>query len=226
MIKLSVLRFLFLLFLTGCTAARVQEQPRSDYSLTIYVDAKHFDYRSAEKCLKSFARQGSFGHAWISLKGIRNGSPIKIEGGHSGELGSKQPRYFDGVAGLVEVGDPNPIRYLWLEQQDGFFQQGSGGHTPTFSACRAITREQFEKIEAYIRTYDYVHYTLSDHQCCSFAVDVASLADWRLDADVTLSIPQIITFRGLKMRLWQDPRYAELTFCTPDRLEGSLKESK
>lgn len=202
---------LSLLFFTSCAADE----------LTLFVSAKHFDYHSCEACLKSLAKtkDGRFGHAWIRLEG-----PYTIEGGHSGELGLTQPRYFDGVAALVEAKDPNPIRYLWEGQQDGFFQQESGGHKPTFMARKTITREQFEKIAAFIRSYPFSQYSLTGNQCCSFVVAVAALADWPLDATVSIRIPSTIYFRGLHMRLWTDSRYATLTFCTPDQLEQSLRK--
>lgn len=146
-------------------------------------------------------------------------------GGHSGELGLTQPRYFDGVADLVESGDPNPISYLWKVQRDGFFQKGTGGHPPTYAAEVAITPEQFELISNYMKTYPYSDYCLTGNQCTTFCMQIAALADWNLDGYITLSIPSTISFRGCKMHLWQDPCFASITFATPDRLEWSLKES-
>lgn len=220
--------FLFAaLFLCGCYRF-IQESHLacSEYSLTIFVSAKHFDYSSCQACLSSLAktRDGRFGHAWIRLRGSREGQPVDITGGHSGELGQIQPRYFEGVADLVDSGDPNPIRYLWEVQRDGFFQQGSGGHRPTYAAQVAITPEQFEAILRYMESYPYRDYCLTGRQCTTFCMEVAALAGWKLDGCVTLDISSEIFFRGVRMRLWQDPQFASITFATPDRLEQSLKK--
>jgi hypothetical protein len=198
----------------------------SDYSLTLYVSAKHFDYSSAESCLKSLSQNSDkhFGHAWVTLQGLQNGERVSITGGHSGEC-SAQPGYFDGVADLVEAGDPNPIRYLFSVRQDGFFQEGSGGHPPTFSAKRELTQEQFEAILRFMKEYSYREYSLSGQQCSSFVIAIAKIADWPLEGRVTLSIPPTLSFGGVRMRLWRDPRYRSLTLYTPDRLEQSLKDS-
>lgn len=204
-----------------------ESHKKSDYLLVIYVSAKYFDYRTAEGCLKSLAKNsdGRFGHTWVAVHGLKDGLPITITGGHSGELGVKQPRYFDGVAALIEAGDPNPIRYLFEAQQDGFFQEGSGGHTPTFSACKEIAPKQFERILAYMQDYPYYEYALTGRQCTSFVIDIAALADWPLEGSVTVAIPPTIRFAGSRICLWLDPRYSTLTFCTPDRLEQSLRSS-
>ncbi len=221
-----LLRFIILLLLAGCVPRHVPtcSQPESDYYLVIYVSSKNLDYSSTKGCLRSLrcnAKDGRFGHAWVYLHGATG----CIEGGHSGELGVTQPRYFDGVAGLVEVGDPNPIRYLGEPQRDGFFQKGCGGHNPTFAAKRDLTAEQFERIRAFMQAYNYRDYSLTGQQCTSFVIAIAALADWLLEGQITLPIASTIRFGGVRMRLWSDPRYSTLTFFTPDRLEQSLRAS-
>ncbi|MCE5317217.1 MAG: hypothetical protein LLG04_07630 [Parachlamydia sp.] len=220
-----------LLFLCGCCHysddCPCPSTNSSEYSLAIFISAKHFDYSSCQACLASLAKtsDGRFGHAWVSLRGLCNGQPVEIIGGHSGELGRIKPRYFDGVADLVESGDPNPIRYLWEVQGDGFFQKGSGEHRPTYAAQVAITPEQFDAIFSYIQAYPYNEYCLTGRQCTTFCMEIAALADWYLDGTITLPISSTIYFGGSRMRLWQDPCYASITFASPDRLEHSLKES-
>lgn len=222
-----------ILLLGGCCRPVEQDCPqvlnsRSDYFLAIFVSAKHFDYSSSQGCLRSMAknsRDGRFGHAWVYVRGMRDGQPVEITGGHSGELGQARPRYFDGVADLIESGDPNPIRYLWEVLPDGFFQEGSGGHQPTFAAQIAITPEQFEKIVDFMQSYPYREYALTKKQCTTYCLEIAAMADWKLEGHVTLPIARSIIFGGVRMRLWHNPSYATITFASPDRLEESLRES-
>lgn len=231
MTKSSAISLSLLAALLLCSCCRfVEKRPSlvfNAYSLTIFVSAKHFDYSSCQACLTSLAktRDGRFGHAWICLRGLRHGQPLEITGSHSGELGRRQPSYCDGVADLVDCGDPNPIRYLWEVQRDGFFQQGSGGHRPTYAAQVTITPEQFEAIANFMENYPYNEYCLTGRQCTTFCIKIAALAGWKLEGNVTLNICSEINFRGIHMCLWHDPRYSSITFATPDLLEQSLKES-
>lgn len=209
----------------------------SDYFLIIHVDAPHFDYRNNNAILCSIARHGEFGHAWIYLQGILEGRSVYIEGGHSGELGRRQAKYFDGVMNYIEYGygsptaqqkkcpryEPNPIKYLWEPQKDGFFQAGSGGHQATFSVKIAITPEQFQNMLSFIQNYNYSHYSLTENQCCTFVTQIAALADFPLESSVTIPINQYLTFRNETFCLWQDPRYSMLTFASPDMLEYRLR---
>lgn len=232
--------WILLFFITAC-CPRIEERPipvSSDYFLIVYVDAPHLDYRNNNALLQSIARNGVFGHAWIHLQGIVEGQRVFIEGGHSGELGRCQAKYFDGVMNYIEYGyanptaqqkqrpryEPNPIKYLWETQRDGFFQVGSGGHKPTFSVKMDLTSEQFECILSFIRNYDYAQYSLTDNQCSTFVAQIAALADFPLECDVTIPIRQMLTFRNETFCLWQDPRYSMLTFSSPDALESSLKQ--
>lgn len=216
----------------------------SDYFLIIYVEACHLDYTSTLGLLQTIAKhpngstEGDVGHAWIHLQGLVDGKIVSIEGGHSGERGILQAKYFDGVMNYIDYGyanpsdkqiktpryEPNPIKYLWTSQQDGFFQRGSGGHTPTFAIKIPITPEQFERILSFIdpKNYCYKDYNLTRNQCSSFVAHVAALADFPIEYELTIPIDSSVYFRGRHVRLWEDPQYAYLRFSSPDIIERSL----
>lgn len=189
--------------------------------IILAIDARHLDYTHASLFLKSVAKHPSdgsknsdFGHAWIYLK---KGDEV-FEGGHSAERGFLQPRYIEGVCLLAEKGDPNPGRYLWAEQQDGYCELGSGGHRPTFAAKIDLSEEQYEQVVAFIAQYPFNHYAISGHNCASFVADIAALIGLPLDYQETLMLPPIV----MGMPLWRDPCYACITIASPDRLEKSL----
>lgn len=211
----------------------------SDYFLIILVDAPHLDYSSNEKLIQTIAqhpngsRQRDVGHAWIYLKGIKKGKPFAIEGGHSGELGDLQPKYFDGIMNYIEYGDLkpsfckkeelNPIKYLWAVQRDGFFQTGSGRHRPTFAAKIDLSQEQFEAIYQLIqRDYCYSDYSLVHNQCCALVARAAEKAGWIVDYKQTIDILPSILLGEEKFILWKDAGYSTFTFGSPDVLEKSL----
>lgn len=207
----------------------ISEEP--DYSITFYVDAPHLDYTSTLGLIQTIerhpngSRHRDVGHAWINLKGIVDDKTFMFEGGHSGELGVIQPKYFDGVMNYIdEAMERNPIKYLWSTQYDGFFQAGSGGHTATFALQCPITEEEFFKILNFIQTgnYNFCEYSLTHHQCCTFVAQIAALIDLKLEYQMTMKIDQDICFGGRKIRLWEDPQYAIFTFGSPDLLERSL----
>jgi hypothetical protein len=193
-----------------------------DYFVVFLVNARQLDYSCSSKFLKTVAKHpsdwsknGDVGHAWVYLKG--DGI---IEGGHSGELGVLQPRYMEGVMDNIALGARNPVSYLWCAQCDGFFQEGNGGHAPTYAAKVSLTHEQYAVILAYITNYNYQDYSLTGQQCSSFVCEIAKIAGIYLDDLVTLEIAP--TFKHMCM--WQDPEYQFLTFSSPDKLELSLKE--
>jgi hypothetical protein len=157
------------------------------------------------------------------LKGIENGSITVIEGGHSGELGLASPKYFEGVMDLVDAQDPNPIRYLWCIQPDGYFEEGPGSHRPTYAAKFSLTPGQYCAIREYIDQAAFREYAITGRQCASFAAQAAALAGIRLDYEASLAIPKRICFGGRRMTLWSDPAYSRITFGSPDILEQSLK---
>lgn len=209
-----------------------QLQANSDYFIIFFVDAPHLNYSNTTRLLKSVAKHprdwskhGDVGHAWIYLQGIVDDQPVYLEGGHSGEMGLHQPKYFDGIMDYMEAGDPNPIRYLWEPQCDGFFQEGPGRHKPSFAARRDLTEEQFRKIMRFIGCYPFHEYSLVQKQCCTFVAQIAALAGLHLETEITLSIDSSICFRKTYITLWTDPVYGTLTLASPDKLEKSLQEA-
>lgn len=218
----------------------------SDHFLVILVNARHLDYTDTAGLLQTIvkhpndgSKNGDVGHAWIHMQGVVNGKVVSVEGGHSGELGRLQPKYFDGVMNYIDYGcanpqaairvnceEPNPIKYLWETLCDGFFQEGSGGHIPNFAAKIDITPAQFNDILAFIQHgYHYGKYSITKHQCASFVAEVAALADFPIEYKTTVLIDQIIKFRGRKLKLWEDPLYSKLCIGSPDIIEHSLVES-
>lgn len=216
---------------------------QSDYILVILVDARHLDYSNNYSLLKTLAKHpsdgsknGDVGHAWIYLKGVIDGKFVEIEGGHSGELGVFQPKYFEGILNYCEYGyadptpqqklspryEPNPVKYLWATQKDGFFQKGSGNHTPTFAAKFNISKEQFHQILALMEIYPYAEYSLTDNQCCVFIDKVAKEAGIDLEYEVKIPLDPILKLGNEKIRFWTNPQYAELKVGSPDKLEKSL----
>lgn len=225
------------------SAKKFNESP---YFLVILVNARHLDYTDNHSFFRTLTKHPSdgskncdVGHAWICLRGILDGQYVEIEGGHSGERGLTQAKYFDGVMNYIEFGyanptseqmehprfEENPIRYLWETQTDGFFQEGCGGHVPTFAAKIDLTEEQFQTILNYIQLYPYQNYSLIGNQCSSFVSQVAALADWTVPCDIAISIDPHLRMGGETIGLWKDPYYSTLTISSPDRVEKSLIQS-
>lgn len=215
----------------------------SDYFLEIFVDARHLDYTNNISFLNTIAKHPSdgsknrdVGHAWIHLHGVVDGQTICVEGGHSGELGIVQPKYFDGIMNYIDYGyttppsqpnyipryEPNPVKYLWETQRDGFFQKGTGRHTPTYGVRIHLTPSQFLSIYSFINTYPFAEYAITKNQCTSFAARIASLAGIDLECEVTMKIEQSICYRGAEVKFWTDSCYSSLTIASPDVLEKSL----
>lgn len=190
----------------------------ADCSIVFLVNARHLDTKSVPRFYESLSRHPDVGHAWIYLKGNE-----VLEGGHSGERGIDQPRYAEGVMDHLEWGVKNPVRYLWSSQCDGFFQQGNGGHMPTFAAQVDLTHDEYKQILAFIETYPFQDYSLTHNQCCTFLQQIGRLIGLHLDVQDTLIIDQWIYLDGRRYQLWEDPRYSRLVFSSPDKLEKSLK---
>lgn len=214
-------RFSVLLLFFCCLLGAEEE-----YFVVFLVNARSLDYTNSLKFLKTVAKHprdgsknGDVGHAWIYLKGDKI-----LEGGHSGELGELQPCYMEGVLDNCALGANNPVSYLWCGQSDGFFQEGNGGHSPTFAAKVVLTKQQYQSIESFIRTYPFHDYSLTGHQCCTFVREVAYLANLTIEDKVTLEIEPSLRLQGRAFQMWQDPKYRYLTFSSPDRLEVSLKQ--
>lgn len=197
-----------------------------EYFVVFLVNARGLDYTNSLNFLKTVAKHprdrsknGDVGHAWIYLKGEEI-----LEGGHSGERGEFQPCYMEGVLENWVLGATNPVSYLWCAQSDGFFQQGNGGHSPTFAAKAILTKTQYESIKLLIKTYPFHNYSLTGSQCCTFVKEVAKLAGIKWEDQVTLQIEPTIKLQGKIVRLWQNHKYRFLTFASPDKLEMSLKQ--
>lgn len=219
------------------------EKAQSPFFIVFLVDACHLDYSDNRSFFKTVAKHpsngnknGSVGHAWIYLQGIIDGEDVFLEGGHSGELGIVQPKYFEGLINYFEYGyanpserqkkcpryEPNPIKYLWESQHDGFFQWGAGNHQPTFAAKVDLTQKQFFQILYFVQSYCFSDYSLIGNQCSSFVAQIASLAGLDLECEVTIAISPSIYMAGQNLRLWTDPGYSQLTVSSPDILECSL----
>lgn len=214
----------------------------TDYFLVILVDARHLDYSDCRSFITTVAKHpsdmsktGDVGHAWIFLQGRQNCVPVYLEGGFSGERGMNQPRYVDGMMNYVDYGcldpdkdpmgyEPNPAKYLWEVQHDGFFQWGPGKHRPNYAAKITLTEEQFTAIARFVENYDYANYSLVSNQCCTFITEIGSLIGLDLETNVSLPIDSEIDFGSNRMVLWTDPQYAELPLSTPDFLEKRLME--
>lgn len=218
----------------------------SAYFLVVLVNARHLDYTDNHSFLWTMTKHPSdgskncdVGHAWIYLRGMLDGVSVELEGGHSGERGLTQARYFEGIMNFIEYGyanptpaqkrrpryEANPIRYLWQIQKDGFFQEGSGGHAPTCAAKIDLTQEQFLSILAFVQSYPYQEYSIVSNQCASFVSQIAALADWHLPGEVTMQLEPQLKISGETIQLWQDPRYSQITLSSPDVIEKSLLES-
>ncbi len=217
----------------------------SDFFLVILVDAKHLDYTDCHSFIttvakhpRDWSKEGDVGHAWVYLQGVIDGEPVFIEGGVSGERGLFQAQYLDGIMNYIDYGyanptpeqlcnpryEPNPVRYLWTTQHDGFFQWGPGRHRPSYAAKVELTEEQFLQTLQFIETYDYSHYALVGSQCASFITQIGALNSLDLDTTVYLPLDSCIEIGGESMRLWTDPCFSLLPLSSPDMLERKLME--
>jgi hypothetical protein len=210
--RLRVSLLLLLLLFTGQT---LFAEP---YFIVFLVSARKLDTTSLPKFYHTLAKHPNVGHAWIYLQG--DGI---LEGGHSGERGIDQPRYADGVMDHLEWGVKNPVRYLWSSQVDGFFQAGNGGHKPTFAAKVDLTKQQYEQILAFIKSYPFQEYSLTKNQCCTFLKQMGAIIGLDLEVEAFLKIDQWVILDGRRYQMWEDPCYSTLVFSSPDVLEASLK---
>jgi len=203
----------------------------SDYFIVILVDAKHLDYTSTQGFLRSFTKhpkscckRGDVGHAWVYLEGFVDGSRVCVEGGHSGELGERCPRYFDGLVEAIIRNEKNPIAYLHQTLPDGYFEKGNGGHRPTLAAKIDLNKDQFDKILDFIVSYNYREYSITKKQCASFVGKIAEFAGVPVETSVVLPIQKTVRLCGQRVTLWQDPFYQTIAVSSPDILEKSLLE--
>jgi len=217
----------------------------SDCYLVIFVNARHLDYTDNYSFLNTIlihpsdgSRNRDIGHAWLYVKGVLDDKPVVFYGGHSGERGLSQAKYFDGIMNYIDFGyanptleqcrhtryEPNPAKYLWETQKDGYLEYGSGNHTPTYAAKINLTQKQFEKIWNFVHSYDYSNYALTGNQCSTFVVQAASLAGIDLDCKISITLQPNLYLKGECVRLWEDPKFSLLTISTPDIIERSLMQ--
>ena len=217
----------------------------TDYYLVFLVAAHHLDYWDnktlAHSLINYSGGKGGLGHSWIYLKGLKEGEPEVLEGGQSGQRGKIQPRHFTGINNYIKFGyanptaaqknksrhEPNPIKYLWEEFQDGFFQPGSGGHQPTYAAKIDLTGDQYQQI---LKVLDpkqsvYTRYSLVSNQCSSFVKKIAQIAEFPIQDTVMVQIKPTVSVGDQVYHLWRDPQYATITFSTHDVIEKSLMQA-
>ncbi len=217
----------------------------SEAYLIIFLEARHLDYTDNYSFLKTLAKHPSdgsknrdVGHAWIYLQGqSQEGELLYFYGGHSGETGLIQAKYFDGIMNYIDYGDanpsnisicsyePNPVKYLFETQRDGFLQWGSGRHKASFAAKIDLTDEQFERVLQFVMHYPYHEYAITGNQCSSFVAHAASLAGLDLECEVTVEVEPCLVLGADEVCLWKDPAYRYLTISSPDMLEKSLIEA-
>lgn len=181
-------------------------------------------------------KEGNVGHCWILLHGYEGDKEVCIEGGHSGELGEIQPKYFEGVMNYFKYGyldptpeqmncpryEPNPIKYLWEVQKDGYFQKGSGNYEPTYAALVPLTQEQYFKIKQALAEYDFKKYSITENQCATLVALVGKQIDLPIEHKVVVPIASSLNYATFHLRLWEDPFYSRITLSVPDKVECSL----
>ncbi len=183
-----------LLSLTACTT--------HPYTLTLCIDAHEHPYTSARALAQSLSQTpgATFSHAWVR---IDDGDHLLFSGGHTNDY-----PYFEELATLILLNDPNPIRVLWHRTR-GRFERGSGGHRPTHVARIPISETTYNRVCAHIAHYDFSTYTLHNHNCATLVSEVAALAGLHLVSQINLTIPG---------GLWTNPTYQTFTIATPDVL--------
>jgi hypothetical protein len=186
------------------------------------VDAQNLDYSDAAALFCSIQKSPSktVGHAWICLC---KADGTVIEGGHSGEVGLTEPRYLESL--LVHMNERNPARHLFKSLQDGYFEKGSGIHTPSYAIRLNISEEECEKICQLIGQYHFSRYSLTDNQCVHLVARIAGVLGLKLSYEVSVPIPQQIEFEGELLTLWHDSEFNSITLATPDELQKSMKKA-
>lgn len=233
--------------------AHIENPPRyhvaekySDNFLILFVNARHLDYTDNCSFLRTICRHPSdgstnrdVGHVWIYLQGVTEGKSVCVYGGHSGERGFYQAKYFDGIMNYIDYGyanptkeqisspsyEANPAKCLWETQKDGYFEWGAGIHRPTYAVKLDLTKEQFARIFDFVVTYDYSNYSLVGNQCASFAAQVACLAGLELECKISMRLKREIYLKGERIRFWEDPTYSLLTISSPDIIERSMMKA-
>ena len=236
--------------LSSCQTAKFNplslsiEEKNQDYYIMFLVDAPGLNYDDTKQLIKNLNKnprtlnkEGYIGHAWLYLHGYLNNREIYLEGGHSGERGLYYPSYFEALSDLSQrkqvcftaTADlyDNPIKYLWKDLEDGFFQQGSGDHLPTYAIKIPLSPETFTSVYDFITQdqYNFKRYSLATHQCCHFIAQVAALCDFYPQYEISLALSPSLSLGNWQFRLWKDSSMQKVILATPDILEKSFKEA-
>ena len=211
---------LLLVLLTSCSR-QVPDQ------LTLLVCSRGFDTSSSKEFIKSYLNPktpADVGHAWIHITGTLDDKKVNIEGGHSGERGTTEPKFFEGFINLTKT-HPNPICYLHKSLQDGFFQKGSGGFSPTYALRFKLSKKEIKSLLDFISpsNYYYTRYNLNDHQCTTFVKQVAAHLKIILEDQVTINLEPYLVAGDAKLLFYTDDQYSKIQIGLPDVLEKSLK---
>ncbi len=211
-----------------------RQQALPDSYIIVHVDAPHLNYRTAESFFGSlqrnifFERDPQIGHAWITVSYIdQDGKRCLYEMGHSGEVGISAPKYFDEVIHRSEIGQENPVRYLYTSLSDGYLEKGGGGHIPTLSALIPISNSNMIQ-NWYNMTfgqdgYDFSSWSLQNHNCVTYVL--AALLALNIDVqleETKIFIPQYLSYNKKQYKLWSDPIYQNFSIITTDSLEKWL----
>jgi hypothetical protein len=194
--------------------------PVGDEGYYLYILNEHanWDYSTAKSLVFTIWMR-PWAHSWLILESPRD----RLEFGHTGDLGQKQPRYHEGVFKGIREGDANPIAYLWQSMADGQFQTGKPNRPPTFVWRMPITRRRYQLIHEYVMQRTYNQFGLRSYNCTNLVAEVAALAGINLIHRIRLTLPQETKFFGKMRRVWTDPRYRILEYGTPEVLDADLR---
>jgi len=209
-----------------CSLDCSQFRAHEEYFLVVLVDAKHLDYSTPSAYFTTLSQglNPDIGHAWVVLKGQKDGVRWIFEGGHTGEFGLSAPKYFDEVRERSRRKESNPAQYLFSLLNDGQLEVGSGGHRPTFAAAFPLNKESFARVMRLFDDYDFSTWSLRGPHCVHFVLSCLSAIGIDLDCQEEVVLPQSFIFKGERIAMWSDPSFAKLTVETPELLEKRLIE--
>lgn len=200
--------------------------------LVVHVSSQGLRYETGEVFLESLLNQGAsprIGHAWVALcKKNDKGIVERIEGGHSGEFGIIAPQYLERlVQSALNPDIANPIQVLYEPLEDGQFERGGGGYTPTFVASFSLTEEGYDTLrtllEGHSEGYPFHLWSLTNYTCVRFVLTCLGRIGIVLDATTRMIVEPVISIRGTPLRMWTDSRFSSLIVDTPEKLEDELK---
>jgi hypothetical protein len=198
--------------------------PETGYWLFVMTSSPPLDFSSVNALTRSLRKNargkhdGTVGHSWVWVVG----PAYEIECGHTGQEGYDKMGYQEGVLQRLKTNHNDPIGYLWESLDDGSMQPGNGGFEPTLAVGRSVTKQQYEKLIAYVNSYPFKKYSLVGYQCTTFVTGALSVIGFELDARATIPIKQYQRVFLRRYRLWSDPRYCEIQVALPQVLEEKL----